>query len=267
MAESIASTQESLGNESHGGDDDADTSDEEADEVGLKNTTPTAKKAPKKRKRKGQGKGIGPRRKSISKDKKRNAHYATLALQAATVGDDTGSPAAIVTPEQSHNLRPRRSPVSYMDPIDDTEVADIAGESQEEKKDEDNDNEDSKPPAVATDTQGRRIVPFDQAKRRRQAIAFFFIDRFHCIDESDHNWDGQNGVAAKISRLCGFAPDTDLRPVKNVMRIVLSYRKIGLDYNGEAAGRKEYANFLLESGSYEFQLIADCIENSFWKTR
>jgi hypothetical protein len=65
------------------------------------------------------------------------------------------------------------------------------------------------------------------------AIYYFYGSVYQFAPEKDGWWDRKDGIAARIARPMLLPTNTDLRPIKKVIRLILKYRERGEEYFGK----------------------------------
>jgi hypothetical protein len=94
-------------------------------------------------------------------------------------------------------------------------------------------------------------------KRRRLAICHLFLDVHDCPPTD--KWDGENGVVKQISEVLGITIN-GRKNVKKTMNDIMCCIATNEPFTGERLFRNTRASKLIPPGSYEQELIADCIE-------
>ena len=87
------------------------------------------------------------------------------------------------------------------------------------------------------DKNGCMLLSAEDERSRRMGIYHFFKTLYKCMPEESGWWHGRNGIAARIARKMELPPTTNLRPIKNTMRVILRYIEMGVEYNGQYAPR------------------------------
>lgn len=113
------------------------------------------------------------------------------------------------------------------------------------------------------DKNGRILLSAEEQRSRRMCIYHYFKTLYRCMPEESGWWNGRNGIAARIAKKMELPPTTNLRPIKNTMRVILRYIEMGVEYTGQYAPRPEWGDYLIPRDSYQSQLVADFIEWDF----
>lgn len=115
----------------------------------------------------------------------------------------------------------------------------------------------------ATDKKGRHKTSFDDMRQRRIAIHCFCTQIHGALAENTGTWNGKNGMVAKIQKDSKLPIATNHRTIVKCLRLINLHKEKGAPHLGENEPRKEWAHCETPLDSFEAQVIADVIEQSF----
>ena len=265
MADNDAASDETL----------SDDGDDGGDKVPATITPAKTKESNQKKKKSKRRKSLlsyKPNKTSRNTDRIRHDYIAANSELRAEVEEEKKDDALIVTPAVRKE-RPRRRAAEISNkkneavvvveadtaaavPDSSTVTVDYLEALSKREVDEDE-------LCISLDSRGRLLVTWEEKRRRRMGIAYFFTEVYKSIPESSGLWDGKGGIASRIRDHMLLPPKTKLMQIKNVMRLIKMYEAKGDKYDGAGEPRKEWMHHLIGLDTFEAQLIADLIEGEF----
>ena len=109
--------------------------------------------------------------------------------------------------------------------------------------------------AALSDYYPKCALSVNKEARRRQAVAYQFIEMHKCPPKSE--WRGTDGVISKIRKLLSIPRCTDLEPI---FECILACQADGIPYTGQIRTAVAYKPVVLDVKSFEAQIVADCLE-------